>query len=189
MVAMTSPLQRAVGRPFWVCQLLHFCQLLSNPSINLKLEYIFGKPMKRRFQRCTVHTEISPTFHARVKCISVTKYAIETIGPMGANNPKIHVDLHLIHECLGWPHTTPNDSSIGARTSTQLCNKRPTDYNGTSQIHPINCPFSFDDHHPQPVHPSLDQPHSPPQTASKSNQPLLLLHPDKWLDRHQSHIR
>jgi len=30
------------------------------------------------------------TFHAQVKYISVTKYAIETIWPMGANDPKIH---------------------------------------------------------------------------------------------------
>ena len=39
--------------------------------------------------------------------ISVTKYTIDTIGPMAANDPKIHpfplrhVDPHLIHECLG----------------------------------------------------------------------------------------
>jgi len=52
--------------------------------------------------------EIS-TFYTPVKYISVTKYAIETIGPMWAIDPKIHlfplrhVDPHLIHECLGCP--------------------------------------------------------------------------------------
>ena len=89
MVAMTSLLHRAAERPFCVCQLLHFCQSLSNPSIDLELGYIFGKPMKRGFQRCIVRTEIS-NFYARVKYISVTKYAIETIGPIVANDPKIH---------------------------------------------------------------------------------------------------
>jgi len=39
MVAMTSPLHHAVERLFCMRQLLHFCQLLSNPSIDLELEY------------------------------------------------------------------------------------------------------------------------------------------------------
>jgi len=67
---------------------------------------IVEKPMKRRFQQCIVRTEILSTFHVRVQYISVTKYAIQTIGPMEANYPKIHPSLqarglHLIHECLG----------------------------------------------------------------------------------------
>ena len=40
------------------------------------------------------------------------QHDIETIGPMGANDPKIHplplearIDPHLTHECLGWPHS------------------------------------------------------------------------------------
>jgi len=82
---MTSPLHHAVECAFCLCQLLHFCQLLSNPSIDLELEYIFEKPMKHRFQRCVVHTEILLTFHARVKYISVTKYAIETVGRIQYN--------------------------------------------------------------------------------------------------------
>ena len=95
MVAVTSPLHRAAEHPFCVCQLLglHFCQLLSNFTIDLELEYIIGKPMKRRFQRYIVRTEILSTFHARVEYLSVTKYATETIGPMGTNNPKIHPSL------------------------------------------------------------------------------------------------
>jgi len=36
-------------------------------------------------------------------------------------------------------------------------------------IYPQNCPFSFYDH-PHLIHPSLDRPQSPPQTASRSNQ-------------------
>jgi len=48
--------------------------------------------------------------------------------------------------------------------------KEPIGYNGTPQIHPQNCPFPFDDHHIHLIHPSVDRPHSPSQTASGSNQ-------------------
>jgi len=66
-------LHRAAERPFCVYQLLHFCQLLSNPSIDLEIEYIFGKPMKRRFQWFILRTEILSTFQVRVDYISVQK--------------------------------------------------------------------------------------------------------------------
>ena len=61
--------------------------------------------------------------------------------------------------------------------------KGPVGYNGTPQIHPQNCPFPFDDHHPHLIHPSLDRPLSSPQTASGSNQPFChntLLRTDRW---------
>ena len=64
-----------------MCQLLHLWQLLSNPSIDLELEYIVGKPVKHRFQQCIVCTEILSPFHTQIEQISVTKYAIETVGP------------------------------------------------------------------------------------------------------------
>ena len=73
-----------------------FANCSQTPRIDLKFEYTLGKPMKRRFQQCIVHTEILSTFHARVEFISVTKYAIETIGPMGANDPKIHLPLRHV---------------------------------------------------------------------------------------------
>jgi len=50
----------------------------------------------------------------------------------------------------------------------QLRNKIPSGYNGTPQIHPQNCPFSFDDH-PNLTHPSLNRPHLPSQMAFGSN--------------------
>jgi len=46
------------------------------------------------------------------------------------------------------PLTTPNNSSIGSRTSAQLCNKGPIGYSGMPQIHLKNCPFPFDNNHP-----------------------------------------
>jgi len=44
---------------------------------------------------------------------------------------------------------------------------------------PRNCPFPFDDHHQNLIHPYRARPHSPPQTASRSNQPFC----------HCSHVR
>ena len=59
--------------------------------------------------------------------------------------------------------TTPNESSIAVRTSTQRHNKVPIGYNGTPQIHP-KMPLPFDDHHQNLIHPYQARPHSPPQT-------------------------
>jgi len=50
----------------------------------------------------------------------------------------------------------------------------PIGYNGTPHIHIYlqNCPFPFDNNHLHLIHPSLDRPHSPSQTASGSSQPF-----------------
>jgi len=54
--------------------LLHtFLPIALKPSIDLELEYIFGKPMKYRFQRYFVHMQLLSTFHAGVKYISGRK--------------------------------------------------------------------------------------------------------------------
>ena len=65
------------------------------------------------------------------------------------------------------PLTIPNDSSIAVRTSAQLplVTMRPPKS-------PPKLSLPFDDHHPHLIHPSLDRPHSPPKTASRSNQPF-----------------
>jgi len=80
------------------------------------------------------------------------------------------------------PLTMPNDSSVAVHTSTQQCNKLPIRYNGMPQIHPPNCPFPFDDHHQNLIHPYQARPHSPPQTASGSNQPCCHCS-HVWTDR------
>ena len=69
--------------PFCVYKPLHFCKLFANPNIDLEYDRIFEKPMKRRFQRYLVYTEILSTFHTRVEYISVAKYAFETDGSLG----------------------------------------------------------------------------------------------------------
>jgi len=38
--------------------LLHFSKFLNNPNFNLEINYIYRKPIKRRFQRCIGQTEI-----------------------------------------------------------------------------------------------------------------------------------
>jgi len=53
-----------------------------------------------------------------------------------------------------------------------------------SQIHPQNCPFPFDIHHPQLIHPSFDHPHSPSQTASGFTQPFCDSTLSGQTDRH-----
>jgi len=67
-----------------------------------------------------------------------------------------------------------NDVSIDLRNFVQLCHKVPAGYSGIPHIHMHNCPFPFDDQD-HLIHPSLDQPHSPPQMASRSNQSLFHL--------------
>ena len=131
------------------------------------------------------HTEILSTFHTRGEYISVTKYAIETTGPIGQTTPKStpSPDTRWLPSNK-WisgvtPLTTPNDSSIGSRTSAPR-NNVPIGYNGTPQIHPPNypSPSTIITHLIHP-YPSLDRPHSPSQTASGSNQPCC----------HCSHVR
>ena len=58
-------------------------------------------------------------------------------------------------------------------------------YDGMPHIYDQNCPFPFDDHHPCLIHPSLDRPHSPPQTISGSNQPFCrnTLQTDRQMDK------
>jgi len=69
------------------------------------------------------------------------------------------------------PLTLPNDSLTGSHTSAQLCIKVPIDYNGMPQIHP-QLPLPIPRKPPHLLHPFLDRPHSPPQTASGSAQPF-----------------
>jgi len=50
--------RRAVVSPFSVLQVLHFCTFLLNPHFDLEPDYLFRKPIKRRFQQYLVSTEI-----------------------------------------------------------------------------------------------------------------------------------
>jgi len=55
---------------------------------------------------------------------------------------------------------------------------------------PQNCPFPFDDNYSHLIHPSLDWPHSPSQTASGYNQPFChnTLSGQTYGDRHTDQL-
>jgi len=93
--------------------------------------------------------------------------------------PLRHVDFHLIHECLGPPHS-PRQTT--ARSLYALphndATKSPLVTMGRCKFTP-KLPLPFDDHHQNLIHPYRARPHSPPQTASGSNQPFC----------HNSHVR
>jgi len=97
---------------------LHFCKFLANPNIDLELDCIFGKPMKRRLQGYIERTEILSTFNVRVEYISVRKYAIEINERFRGDKPPKpplplrHLDSHQTHECLSRPHSPSQTASV-----------------------------------------------------------------------------
>jgi len=114
---------------------------------------------------------------AWVEYISVKNCATETTGPMGANNAKIYpfpLDArgpHLVHECLGLPHSPPQT----ARSVHTLLHNYATMSPLVTTGHPkftLKTTLPLDDNHPHLTHPSLDWPHSPSQTASGSIHPF-----------------
>jgi len=52
-----------------------------------------------------------------------------------------------------------------------------------AHIHPQNCPFPIDDHHPDLIYPSVNRPHLPPQTASGYTQPFFHSSPTRQTDQ------
>jgi len=106
--------------------------------------------------------------------------------------------LHLTcykhgRHCWSWQYVTFTMSITSPQSNLRRARRKsPIGYNGMPQIHPQNCPFPFNNHHPYLIHPSLDRPHSPPQTASRSNQLFchntLSGHTHKQTDRQTSHM-
>jgi len=85
--------------------------------------------------------------------------------------PLQHVNPHLIHQCLGQPSNTPNDSSIGTCTSHNYATKSPLVTRDAPNSTP-NLPLPLRRSPPHLMYPCLDQPHSPSQMASGSMQPF-----------------
>ena len=148
---MTSPLHgRAAERPFCVCQLLQFCTFLLKPNVDLEPDFIIRKSIKRRFQQYLVRTEISSTFYRRIH-FSANNTSFCPLKGMGAQMPRNprnspfplwYVDPHLYINAWTHPLTTPNDSSIGSRASTQLRNKGPLVTIGRLNFTPKTTPSS-----------------------------------------------
>jgi len=150
--------------------------------------------MKRRFQGCSVCRKYCQLFTHEPNTLLGKQYIILPIQTNGGANaeksqkqplPLETCGPHLKHQCQYF-FIKPNNSSIGSRISTQLCNNGPIGYNGTPNS-PPKLPLSFDDHHQNLIHPFLDRPHSPSQTASGSNQPFrhntLSGQTDRWARR------
>jgi len=132
-----------------------FALCMANPNIVLELSCIFEKPMKRKFQRYLVRTEIPSTFHAQVEYISVTKYGIENNGSKHPRNrpfPLQHVDPHSVHQCLG-------PCQMTARSVHTLLHNNATMSHWLQWDAPNSTPkLSFDDNQPRLIHPSFDRP-------------------------------
>jgi len=95
-----------------------FCQLLSNPSIDVELEYIFGKLMKRRIQRYRLLSirKYYQTFMLELNTFLLQNTPLKPLanGEKLPHNPPLPLEArgpHLIHECIGWPHLPPQMAS------------------------------------------------------------------------------
>ena len=169
--------------------MLRFCTYIScQPHFDLEPDYIKRKGIRHRIQRCNLRREILSTFHTRVNHRSVHHFPVTSpivnnttnISKNATNHarnspfPLTHVDLHLTYECLDPPHSP---SQTTARSLYALSHNdakmSPLVTMGSRKFNsppPPNCPFPFDDHHQNLIHRA--RPHSPPQTASGSNQPF-----------------
>ena len=96
----------------------------------------------------------------------------------------------VIHGCLGPPNPLPQTASrssqplfhntpVTGQTDWPIDRKSPRWLQWDAANSPPNCPFPFDDHHQNLIHPYQAPAHSPPQTACWSNQ----------LFCHNSHVR
>ena len=160
---------------------LTFLWITRKPNIDLELDCISGKPMKRRFQWYIVGAETLSTFDLRVKYISVRRICLSAHWNQWWQK--------ILKQPLPFgatPLTTLNDSSVGSDTSAQLRIKVPIDYNGMPQIHPQNCLFPFDDHYPNLIHPPSTDPthHSKRHLDPFSCLPQYTFRTDRATDTH-----
>jgi len=67
-----------------------FVYISCQPHFDHELDYVIRKPIRHRIQRYTVHTEILPTFHTRVKYISHVTSPTEMNGAQMPRNARNH---------------------------------------------------------------------------------------------------
>ena len=104
-----SLLHRAAERPFCVCQLLHYCQLLSDPastsnlSISLEIQWNVDSNDVLSIRKYQLFAHESNTFLLQNTPLKPLmqwgKWRKNPLLPLEAWRP------HVIHECLGWRHS------------------------------------------------------------------------------------
>jgi len=152
--------------------------------IDLELDLYLRKPMKCRFQRYIVRTEILSTLftHESNTFMSLTcKNAIQTSGGRNGEIPKTALPL----EACG-PHFQRQTTARSVHPFPHTMQKSPHWLQWNAPNLPLKLPLPFDDHHPHLIHPSLIRPHLPFQTASGPNQPFChnTLSGHTYTDRH-----
>jgi len=116
--------------------------LILNLTISTKANKDVSNDILSVWKYCQLFTHKSNTF------LLNKQKGENSPKPPNLRFPLQQVDPYLIHQCLDsgpTTLTTPNDIVIGSCISTQLCNKVPSGYNGTLQIHPQNCPSEHTD--------------------------------------------
>jgi len=114
--------------------------------------------------------------------------AIQTYGEKNPQNlPSLCQMWTSSNTPIPWPTslTTPNGNLIASCTFTQVCHKVPNCYNGMPTLTPKIFPSPSAIFTPSNT-PSLNRPYSPPQTASRSNQPFSTIHPPHRLTNRRS---
>jgi len=92
--------------------------------------------------------------------------------------------LYIIHLSHGRPHSPPKlhlDRFTQFRTTTPLQSPHWLQWNAPHL--PPKLPLSFRRSPSHLIHPSLERPHSPPETASRSNRPFFHNSPTGQTDR------
>jgi len=143
LISYRCTMRRNVHFAYVNCYIFANCPQTPTSTSNLA---VFEKPMKRRFQRYLVHTEILSTFHARVEHVSVTKYAIETNGSMGTKHPinrpfpLSHVDpIPYINVCAHLTHHAKRQLDLF--THFRTTQQSPFWLQWDASNLPQNCPF------------------------------------------------
>ena len=160
-----------------------FCKFFTNPTIDTSN---LTAPLESQWKADFSDTLSVQTHTSQIHfCFKHTvKNTIETSGRFRGKKPlKPPLPIEA-PECPSnsWlpkptPLTTPNDSSIGSPTSTQLCIKLPIGYNGM----PPNLPLKRS--LPHLIHPSLDRPHSHPTQHPDPISHFATIHfPDRHTD-------
>ena len=91
-----------------------------------------------------------------------------------------HVFTFFVHNHKKSQNNLASAASPPLTAGNNYATKSPL--RGMPRIYPQNCPFPFDDPHLHLIHPSLDRPHSLPQTAFRSNQPFCQSTPSGQTD-------